>query len=78
MLLAGCVTSGRVTLSTQLPPVPNEFRTCFKGVVAIKDAPLTVGEVEALWKNDRVRAVATDRCGKRLVSWYETLRRTYE
>jgi len=72
------VTSGKVTISTQLPPVPAELRACFKGVVKIKDAPLTVGEVEALWKNDRVRAVATDRCGKRLAAWYDTLRRTYQ
>jgi hypothetical protein len=35
---------------------------------------LNAGEIEQLWKNDRVRVVVMQKCGKRFYAWYESLR----
>ena len=75
-LLAGCDPSDSrlPPPGTRLPAIPADIRTCFKGVVEIPDRDLTVGDVEKLWKQDRVRAVVSQRCGTRLVGWYGQLR----
>uniref|UniRef100_E6VL48 Lipoprotein n=1 Tax=Rhodopseudomonas palustris (strain DX-1) TaxID=652103 RepID=E6VL48_RHOPX len=79
MLLAGCNPSGNQAASPgQLPYVPAEFQTCFRGVAGVPDKALSVSEVEALWKLDRVRSVAQQRCGKRFLAWYESLRKNWQ
>lgn len=40
----------------------------------LPDRALTAGEVEALWKIDRIRVAVNQRCGTRLLAWYESLR----
>ncbi|WP_407122726.1 hypothetical protein [Bradyrhizobium sp. STM 3561] len=39
---------------------------------------LTVAEVESLWKQDRVRLVVEQRCGKRFLAWYGDLRKGWK
>jgi hypothetical protein len=73
-LLAACGTlndSGKATL----PAVPSDIQTCFRSApVNVPDKALSVAEVEALWKSDRVRLVVANKCGKRFSEWYGTLR----
>jgi hypothetical protein len=76
MLLAACGPSDNSTPG-QLPYAPAEFQSCFRGAVGVPDKALTVAEVEALWKQDRVRLVASQRCGARFSAWYEDLRRNW-
>jgi hypothetical protein len=45
--------------------------------VTIPDRELTVGEVERLWAQDRLRIVIMRKCGVRIVAWYEHLRATW-
>lgn len=77
LLLAGCDESSSPPASTPLPEIPADIRACFAGVVDVPDRALTYGEVERLWKSDRVRAVVMRRCGLRLVAFYEELRATW-
>lgn len=74
-LLGGCVTSGSTPSTVApLPVVPADIQTCFEGSgVTIPARELTAGEVEALWGNDRVRIVVLKKCGKRFISWYDSL-----
>jgi len=76
-LLSACDESARPPASTPLPDIPADIRTCFVGVVEIPKGPLTVGDVEQLWKNDRLRAVVMRRCGSRLIAFYDQLRRDW-
>lgn len=71
--LGACASSGSLPRS-QLPALPADVTTCFRDVVDVPDRALTVAEVEQLWKQDRVRAAASKRCGARLVNWYGALR----
>jgi hypothetical protein len=43
-------------------------------VVDVPDRDLTVGDVERLWSQDRLRAVAMRQCGNRLIEWHEQIR----
>jgi hypothetical protein len=73
-VLGGCVDGDR-TVAGKLPTVPADIQQCFnKGVGAVPARALNIAEVESLWKNDRVRVVVMQTCGKRVLSWYETLR----
>jgi len=76
MLLAGCATSASVAPppAALVPEPPADIRACFVGVVDIPVRDLTVAEVERLWKQDRIRAVAMQRCGQRLLTWIDELR----
>jgi hypothetical protein len=75
MLLAGCATSANVApLKTSLPPVPADIQACFVGVIDIPDRDLTVADVERLWKADRVRSLAQQKCGTRLLAWVADLK----
>lgn len=72
-LLAGCETSSEV--AGKLPSVPSDIQLCFRrAATVIPDKALTVAEVEALWKIDRIRGAVMQRCGTRLLSWYDELR----
>ena len=74
MLLTACEEFGSPPATTQLPPIPEDIRTCFVGVVDIPDRALTVGDVERLWKTDRVRSIIMRRCGLRVLTFYDELR----
>lgn len=77
LLLAACGPSGNETPS-QLPYPPADIQACFRGVVDVPDKALSVSEVESLWKIDRVRSVAQQRCGNRLLAWYTDLRKNWK
>lgn len=75
MLLAGCGQQP-ATVSSSLPTVPADIQTCFRGGPAnVPQKALTVAEVESLWKQDRVRLVVEQRCGRRFLAWYGDLRK---
>jgi hypothetical protein len=79
MLLAGCATSANITPpETNLPPVPADIQACFVGVVDIPDRDLTVADVERLWKADRVRSLAQQKCGRRLLVWIADLKANWQ
>jgi hypothetical protein len=78
LALTGCVESASQPPATPLPPLPVELKSCLKGAgVTIPDRELTVGEVEKLWAQDRLKIVVMRKCGARVVSWYATLRATW-
>jgi hypothetical protein len=79
MLLAGCATSANIAPpKTSLPPVPADIQACFVGVVDIPDRDLMVADVERLWKADRVRSLAQQKCGKRLLAWVADLKANWQ
>jgi hypothetical protein len=79
VFLAGCNASDKPPAHTPLPPIPADIQACLKGAgVTIPDRPLTVGEVERLWGQDRLRIVVMRRCGGRLIAWYEELRANWK
>lgn len=75
-VLSACASSSSVRPppAALIPETPADLRGCFVGVVDIPDRPLTISEVERLWKNERLRAVAQQRCGLRLLKWIDELR----
>lgn len=77
-LLAACETSSNSVKGT-LPAPPSDIQLCFRqsGVV-IPDRALTIYDVESLWKQDRIRIAVLNRCGNRLLSWYDDLRRNWQ
>ena len=80
LLLAGCVDDRMRNLppNTPLPPLPADLVQCLQRYgVDVPRRRLTVGEVERLWRHDRVTIVAMRQCGARIRGWYETLRRDW-
>jgi hypothetical protein len=76
--LSACNEFAERPPATPLPPLPVELKSCLKGAgVTIPDRELTVGEVEKLWAQDRLKIVVMRKCGARVVSWYATLRATW-
>jgi hypothetical protein len=76
--LTACVGSSNPPPATPLPPLPIDLKSCLKGAgVPIPSRALTVGEVERLWAQDRLKIVVLRKCGTRLVSWYDRLRATW-
>lgn len=76
-LLAGCAPSNSVT--STLPTVPTDIQVCFRqSAMKVPEKALTVAEVESLWKQDRVKQAALRRCGQRLITWYESIRRGWK
>lgn len=71
--LCACGVSSNDKAKEQLPYPPADIQSCFRGAANIPDRALSVADVEALWKQDRIRAVAEAQCGKRLLEWYQTL-----
>lgn len=75
-LLAGCTAT--TTTRAQLPVVPADIQTCFRhGAVDVPQRALSVAEVEALWKKDRVRIVVMQTCGDRFLAWYSDLQKEW-
>ena len=72
--LAACGPSDKGAVSSQLPPVPADIQTCFRAASGGPDKALNAGEIEAMWKNDRVKVAVNARCGARVLAWYESLR----
>lgn len=71
-LLGACGPSDNVSVAS-LPYPPSDIQTCFRGAANLPDKALTMAEVEALWKQDRIRAVVEAKCGRRLLAWYTQL-----
>jgi hypothetical protein len=75
MALAGCETSSDVKPGN-MPPVPGDIQACFRqGPGVIPDRALSIYDVESLWKQDRIKVVVMQKCGARLISWYNALRK---
>lgn len=80
LALGACATVDRPELTPArqaLPTMPADIQRCFVGVVGVPKGKLTAGDVERLWKQDRVRSVAMERCGDRAVDWYASLRKKW-
>lgn len=77
-LLAACGASTEPTSPSQLPYPPADIQSCFRGAADLPDKALSVSEVEALWKQDRIRAVVEQRCGIRLLAWYKDLQANWK
>lgn len=76
VLLAGCTAT--TMPRAQLPVVPADIQTCFRhGAVDVPQRALSVAEVEALWKKDRVRIVVMQTCGERFLAWYSDLQKEW-
>jgi hypothetical protein len=75
--LAACGPSDNGSIA-KLPYPPADIQTCFRGAANIPDRALTMSEVEALWKQDRVRVVVEQKCGTRLLAWYKTLQTNWQ
>ena len=71
-LLTGCALSGEKSLPvTILPDIPVDLLTCYKNTTTWpENKALTVGEVEKLWKTDRLSLIKLNDCYKRLVIIY--------
>lgn len=78
MLLVGCNQSADLPSPSQLPHPPADIQQCFRDAVGIPNRALTAGEVEALWKDDRVRVKINKLCGNRLYQWYMSLRANWK
>lgn len=78
LALAGCGQSGQPSVSGSLPTVPADIQACFRaGPTKVPQTALSVAEVESLWKQDRVRVVVEQRCGKRFLAWYADLQKRW-
>lgn len=77
MLLAGCETSGVVDARTTLPPLPADLVACFGPRTIVPrpagKGPLSAAEVERLIARLKISEWAHDRCGRRLIAFYEAL-----
>ncbi len=79
LALGACAPQPSATVSGSLPSVPADIQACFRdGPVKVPRKVLTVAEVESLWKQDRVRLVVEQRCGKRFLAWYGDLRKGWK
>lgn len=80
LLLAGCDDEQMHNLppNTRLPPLPVSLRQCLqRSGVAVPHRRLTVGEVERLWRTDRLTIVAMRQCGNRINAFYNTLQKRW-
>lgn len=78
MLLAACDQSTKPTVG-ELPTVPADIQACFRqGAIVVPDRALSIYDVESLWKSDRVRIAVMQRCGNRMIAWYESLRANWK
>lgn len=67
LALAGCQTTS-VAVNVKFPPVPKDIAACLKQQgVEVPQRDLTVAEVEALWKRDRLTIKAIKACLSELV-----------
>lgn len=78
LLLAGC-EDNTSSPTMMLPAMPTDLRICLTkaGVIMVPDRDLTMGEIERLWKNDRLRLVVLSHCGTRIATWYDDLRKRW-
>lgn len=79
LVLSACGPDPGVSPSASLPGVPADIQACFrKSLPGLGDRALNVGEIEALWKQDRIRYVVMRRCGVRLLAWYGDLQANWK
>lgn len=82
--LSGCGTTRALDTAappprSALPAMPVDIRQCFNTALSNPpDRDLTVEEVEAAWKSDRVRFAVMRTCGKRFTAWYDNLRARWQ
>lgn len=84
MLLAGLTACASrpaapppaVVVRPQLVEIPADLRKCVAtSGVTVPDRPLTVAEVERLWKDDRVRLAIVRNCLRRALAFYDDQKR---
>lgn len=79
LLLAGCGDGTVPTPPSHLPAEPADIARCFnQSLGKLPDADFNVEEVERAWKSDRLRFVVQQKCGKRFVAWYGSLRSNWK
>lgn len=76
MILTACARLDEPQTFAPLPSAPGDIVACFDepGLSRIPDRDLTVADVERLWAQDRLRAIALQRCGERLLAWFDNIR----
>lgn len=78
LALAACDENDNLRPEMRLPPLPNDLRVCLqRSGIDIPKRALTVGEIERLWKEDRITIVAMRNCGNRIIAFYNTLRKRW-
>lgn len=81
-LLPGCATTlgGQkpvvVERDRPLPPVPDDIRACFAGVVDLPPGAWSAEVAGKLLAKVRSSEVSKTKCGQRFVEWYEDLARS--
>jgi hypothetical protein len=61
-----------IVIKPNLIEIPADLRACAEtSGVKIPAGPLTVGQVERLWKDDRVRIVILRNCARRALAFYD-------
>lgn len=70
--LAGCVTSNEYEPRpvTILPDIPSDLKLCRTGPTDFNPQKLSAGEIEKLWKRDRIRLIKVNNCYIRLQEMY--------
>mgnify|MGYP000853111033 CR=1 FL=1 len=76
-MLAGCATSGTADLRRTLPPIPADLHACFGAATLVPrpagSGPITADEIVRLVARLKLSEHVHDRCGLRLIAWYEAL-----
>lgn len=76
LALSGCVSTAGVSTRPDLPDVPRELRECFAGVVDLPpQAEYDADIVAKALIEVRTSELAKTNCGKRLLAFYDSLRR---
>lgn len=78
--LTACVNKPKpppvVVIKPNLIEIPADLRACAEtSGVAIPAGPLTVAQVERLWKDDRVRIAVLRNCARRALAFYDAQRK---
>jgi hypothetical protein len=64
-------------LKETLPAPSADVQRCFTGAISVPKKALSKGEVEKLWKQDRLRSIKQQQCGKRLLARDAELRKRW-
>jgi hypothetical protein len=81
--LGGCVTTqSRVSVTPRvvapkLPPIPARLNKCFKNLTPIPVQNMSGKELTLLLSMVRQSEVRKSKCGRDLIQWYETVRKSY-
>lgn len=65
-----------IVVKPTLIEIPADLRACVEtSGVRIPKGPLTVAQVVALWKDDRIRIVILRNCARRALAFYDAQRK---